>query len=260
MADGCELGHLYPFPYVSSSRSSLSSVNQARALRIIEITTDYQRLQHQLASFRSYLVGPHTQGEGYVLLQACLNEAQTLLAHPFNTSAIHPRGNEEVEKTQLRQYVQTILTRAIERGILPDCICLFLTFVRVLMDASIRRFKAQKLYMRAVAAVHWIHARNGILKDQPPRFEHADPLRRISVMYRQVRTSFPPPLHSISPSIRLISFDGLAITLRGGQTHTYTRCRRRNCLGSQTRKQNTCFAASTLLKANGSSKTHRSQS
>jgi len=54
------------------------------------------------------------------------------------------------------------------------------------MDASIRRFKVQKIYMRASAAQRWINARNAILKGQRPRSHHGAALQQITQSLRVV--------------------------------------------------------------------------
>jgi len=54
------------------------------------------------------------------------------------------------------------------------------------MDASIRRFKTQKLYMRASAAIRWIISRNGLLKGHRPTQQHVEGLQHISATFRSV--------------------------------------------------------------------------
>ena len=50
---------------------------------------------------------------------------------------------------------------------------------RILIDASARRFRAQKIYLRAVAAMRWVQARNQILQGQQPHAGHAAALQRV---------------------------------------------------------------------------------
>lgn len=39
---------------------------------------------------------------------------------------------------------------------------------RILLDASARRFQAQKIYLRAAAAIRWVNTRNTILRGYSP--------------------------------------------------------------------------------------------
>ncbi|KAK8207923.1 hypothetical protein M8818_004176 [Zalaria obscura] len=115
--------------------------------------SDFRNLQHYIASIRANPSADEYHEEGYVVLRQCAAEAQAVLAQPFNASALDPRGNEEQEKSQLRQ---------------------------VIVDASTRRFRAQKIYLRATAALRWINSRNAILREQKPRPEHGPALQQIA--------------------------------------------------------------------------------
>lgn len=55
------------------------------------------------------------------------------------------------------------------------------------MDASIRRFRSYKIYMRASAALRWMNARSQLLKGERPTPAHARDLHRISSTMRVVR-------------------------------------------------------------------------
>lgn len=77
-------------------------------MRVAEIMTDFRNLQHYIASIRANPSAEEYHEEGYVVLRQCATEAQAVLAHPFNASAISPMGNAEQEKTQLRQYVKAV--------------------------------------------------------------------------------------------------------------------------------------------------------
>ncbi|KAB2577535.1 hypothetical protein BFW01_g9705 [Lasiodiplodia theobromae] len=117
-------------------------LNDARAIRIAEIMTDFRNLQHYIAQIR---VSPSPEEfylEGYTLVRQCHAEAQAVLNAPFNAN---PSPGEDVEQ-------QKVLLKA------------------VLLDASLRRFRCQRIYLRATAAMRWINSRNAIL-----RGESADP-------------------------------------------------------------------------------------
>ena len=81
----------------------MSTVNHARAMRIAEIMTDFGTLQREIASIRVVLARGDHNLEGYVLLRQAVHEAQAALTQPFGATVVSPRGNEEQEKTQLRQ-------------------------------------------------------------------------------------------------------------------------------------------------------------
>jgi len=54
------------------------------------------------------------------------------------------------------------------------------------MDASLRRFKVQKIYMKANAAQRWVSARDTMLKGRPPQAHHGSALSQISQSLRTV--------------------------------------------------------------------------
>ncbi|TKX20671.1 hypothetical protein C1H76_7057 [Elsinoe australis] len=132
-------------------------LNQARAMRVAEIMQDFRTVQNYLAGVRPQIPRHDANQEGYLLIRQCLHEAQQLIAQPYAASGSHPRGDAEKEKAQLRQ---------------------------VIMDASLRRFRAQKLYMRVVACQRWIATRNALLKGGQARTEHARALAQISHAFR----------------------------------------------------------------------------
>ena len=61
-----------------------------------------------------------------------------------------------------------------------------LTCDRIIIDASIRRFKAQRVYLRATAALRWINARNQILRGQRATAGHGPALEQVRQQLRQV--------------------------------------------------------------------------
>ncbi|KAI4848125.1 hypothetical protein E4T44_04114 [Aureobasidium sp. EXF-8845] len=103
-------------------------LNEARATRIAEILSDFRNLQYHIASIigNSLAEGYYYYEEGYVTLRECAAEAQALLQQEFDSKASAPDGDQEEEKAQLQS---------------------------VIIDASIRRFKAKQIYLKADAAL-----------------------------------------------------------------------------------------------------------
>lgn len=66
---------------------------------------------------------------------------------------------------------------------------------RVILDASVRRFQAHKIYLRVAAAKRWVLNRNELLSRSSRG--HSSQLREIDQLLRQVR-SFSLPLFNFS--------------------------------------------------------------
>lgn len=77
-------------------------VNQARALRVAEIVTDYRNIQNQIASVRSNPSASEYNEVGFALLRRCELEARALLQQPFQASTGGARDEEQI-KVQLRR-------------------------------------------------------------------------------------------------------------------------------------------------------------
>ncbi|CAN9132252.1 unnamed protein product [Alternaria alternata] len=77
-------------------------LNDARAMRVAEIMTDFRNLQHYLVQLRATPTAEEYYLEGYSLLRQCTSEAQTILQTPFSGSASSGSGDPESEKQQLR--------------------------------------------------------------------------------------------------------------------------------------------------------------
>ncbi|KAF2841895.1 hypothetical protein M501DRAFT_998098 [Patellaria atrata CBS 101060] len=77
-------------------------LNEARAMRVAEIISDFRNLQHYIAQINASPSAEEYYLEGYALLRQCAVEAQSVLAQPFSASAASPRGDSEMEKQQLR--------------------------------------------------------------------------------------------------------------------------------------------------------------
>lgn len=103
---------------------------------------DYQMIQHRISQYQVIAPQQDYNEEGYVILRQCRAEAQAVLAAPYDYQLLEiPRGPGETEKRQLQ---------------------------RILLDASARRFQAQKIYLRAAAAIRWANTRNTILQGHRP--------------------------------------------------------------------------------------------
>lgn len=63
---------------------------------------------------------------------------------------------------------------------------LTIVFFRVLLDASARRFQAQRIYLRNVAAARWVNMRNGILQGQRRHAGHTAALQQADNALRAV--------------------------------------------------------------------------
>ncbi|KAG8529445.1 uncharacterized protein KY384_006082 [Bacidia gigantensis] len=129
-------------------------LNNARAVRVTELLRDYEALQTKLASIQaSPQPGEHNQ-IGYTTLQQAKSEAHTLLNKPFSSEMLHPpTGNDEQAKRQLQ---------------------------RIILDASARRFKAQRIFLKAAAAKKWIDARNALLKGQKAMNDDNSKMQQVS--------------------------------------------------------------------------------
>lgn len=112
MTDGCKMS-LVP-TFTTSSEPSLltciASVNEARAMRIAEILSDFRHLQHHLANIRANPSAEDYYEEGYCVLRQCAEEAHALLAQPYDCQGPEPDGDCEQEKAQLQRYVFRIFS------------------------------------------------------------------------------------------------------------------------------------------------------
>lgn len=63
--------------------------------------------------------------------------------------------------------------------------------LRILLDASARRFQAKKIYMRMVAAARWVNLRSGILQGQTRHAGHTAALRQADQALQQVSNRIP---------------------------------------------------------------------
>lgn len=120
-------------------------LNDARAIRITEIVSDFRNLQYYLSQLRANPTAEEYYLEGYSLLRECTTEGRSILATPFSATSGAAGGDPEREKQQLRT---------------------------IIVDASVRRFRCQRAYLRAHAAMRWMDSRNRILRGQKPNASH----------------------------------------------------------------------------------------
>ncbi|KAI4645159.1 hypothetical protein J4E93_005959 [Alternaria ventricosa] len=132
-------------------------LNDARAMRIAEIMTDFRNLQHYLVQLRATPTAEEYYLEGYSLLRQCTSEAQAILQTPFSGSASTGSGDPEAEKQQLRN---------------------------IITDAAVRRFQCQRAYLRAHAGLRWMNSRNSILRGQRPNASHLGLLQQADATMR----------------------------------------------------------------------------
>ncbi|KAF2654705.1 hypothetical protein K491DRAFT_705091 [Lophiostoma macrostomum CBS 122681] len=125
-------------------------LNDARAIRVAEIMTDFRNLQYYLSQLRASPTAEEYYLEGYSLLRQCSAEAQAILDAPFSASSAAPQGDSEREKQQLRA---------------------------IIVDAAVRRFQCQRAYLRAHAGLRWMNSRNSVLRGQKPNASHLSALQ-----------------------------------------------------------------------------------
>ncbi|MCJ1398707.1 hypothetical protein MMC11_001908 [Xylographa trunciseda] len=137
-------------------------LNDARAMRVAEVMNDFRTIQHRFQQLRANPPQGQQQLTGYAVLRQCHAEAQSLLAANFNAGSAQSAGSSpETLKRQLQ---------------------------RILIDASARRFRVQKVYLRAVAAMRWVQGRNQILQGHQPHAGHAAALQRVENALAAVST------------------------------------------------------------------------
>ncbi|KAL1591992.1 hypothetical protein SLS60_011584 [Paraconiothyrium brasiliense] len=85
-----------------SPTKSFPLVNDARAIRIAEIMSDFRNLQYYLSQLRASPTAEEYYLEGYSLLRQCTSEAQSILTTPFAATSGATGGDPEREKQQLR--------------------------------------------------------------------------------------------------------------------------------------------------------------
>lgn len=107
MADGRKYNTWQSTEWQEKSTND-SSVNEARALRIVEIISDFQSLQRRIAEYAPNPAPEEYFEEGYQVLRQCRADAAAVLAAPFPLDFSHfSSGSGEQEKRQLQRYGST---------------------------------------------------------------------------------------------------------------------------------------------------------
>lgn len=137
-------------------------LNDARAIRVAEIMTDFRNLQHYLVQLRPTPTAEEYYLEGYSLLRECTADAHSILQQPFSGSGGAASGDPERERQQLKA---------------------------IITDAAVRRFQCQRAYLRANAGLRWMNTRNSILRGQKPNASHLGALQHADATLRnELRT------------------------------------------------------------------------
>ncbi|KIW87419.1 uncharacterized protein Z519_12055 [Cladophialophora bantiana CBS 173.52] len=143
------------------------AVNEARAVRVMEIMNDFRTLQMHINSLitRSEANPPDQESyylDGYVVLRQCAAESQAVLAGHFNPGNL-----------------------GLQSGSIPETEVQKASLQRIILDASTRRFQAHKIYLRGSAAMRWVQLRAQLLRGEKPSPRHANSLRAIDQRLRQ---------------------------------------------------------------------------
>jgi hypothetical protein len=83
-----------------------SIVNQARAMRVAEIISDFRNLQYYLAAIETPSGSAGNSLDGYAILRACVADGRTVLNSAYAHASPPPRGDVDAEKAQLIMYVR----------------------------------------------------------------------------------------------------------------------------------------------------------
>ncbi|KAM0795262.1 hypothetical protein BDR22DRAFT_894379 [Usnea florida] len=157
-------------------------LNEARALRVTEIMRDYQNIQRRICQFQATPSQDECNEIGYTSLRQCHTEARTLLAVPYPPELLHPPSPpNEAEKRQLQRYAPNQSDSFRPSLVSPS---LLTRPQRVITDASARRFQAQKIFLRAAAAIKWVQRRQSILQGRKPQNGHLQALRQADTALR----------------------------------------------------------------------------
>ena len=88
----------------------MSIVNEARALRVTEIMTDYQGFLRRIAEYAPNPSPEEYFEEGYEVLRQCRAEAQAVVNVSFPVDSTQlPNGSGESQKCQLQRHVNVNL-------------------------------------------------------------------------------------------------------------------------------------------------------
>ncbi|MCJ1376485.1 hypothetical protein MMC20_007728 [Loxospora ochrophaea] len=98
----------------------------------------FRVLQEQITNYQIVPPLDAYYEAGYEILRQCITEAQSVLTANYNMQQIQASGSP---REQVKRQLQ-----------------------RVLLDASARRFQAQKIFLRASAAARWVNARTALVQ------------------------------------------------------------------------------------------------
>lgn len=91
-------------PLLLVADTDSSPVNEARALRITEVMTDFQNLQRRISEYAPNPPPEEYYEQGYEVLRQCRAEAQANLMAPYPPDTLQiPGSPEEQEKRQLQR-------------------------------------------------------------------------------------------------------------------------------------------------------------
>lgn len=197
MADGCEYSTLtcpawnrhYEAMKRITDMTLRSTVNQARAMRILEIMNDFRTVQLHTSSHvsRAQANPPDDASyyhDGYVVMRQCAADAQAILATHFNPGSLGLQagaaGEGEVQKATMQRSAMRAAAYAAPLENSTD------NESRIILDASTRRFQAHKIYLRAAAATRWAQMRQQVLRGEQANGRHANALRAIDARLRDV--------------------------------------------------------------------------
>ncbi|KAL9098354.1 MAG: hypothetical protein Q9163_005976 [Psora crenata] len=120
---------------------------------------DYQDIHRKMSQYQANPKPDDYNEFGYSTLRQCQNEARSLLVAPFSGQILHPPTiTEDAAKRQLQH---------------------------IIVDASARRLQAQKIFLRATAAVKWINTRNITLRGGKARHGDLSKLQQIDTILSQ---------------------------------------------------------------------------
>jgi len=146
---------------------------------------DFRTLQFHVAQHQVQPSQEEYWEEGYVVMRQCAAESQAILATHFNPGTVQGvNGDGEQERMQLQRFVFLSIARLWQRPYTH-----LHQQLRIILDASTRRFQAHKIYLRAAAAQRWANSRRQILQGARPNGRHAAALAAANDTLRSVSNS-----------------------------------------------------------------------
>ncbi|KAL8984132.1 MAG: hypothetical protein Q9205_001810 [Flavoplaca limonia] len=134
--------------------------------------TEFQSIQYRIAEYSPDPSPDEYFEEGYEVLRQCRAEAQAVLIAPYPVE--QPEATSSISGDSEKRQLQ-----------------------RIIVDSSARRFQCKKIYLRAVAGVRWLNARNFILQSGKPLQQQAVLLQQASANLHAVGMN-PPSLQIVA--------------------------------------------------------------